>query len=462
MLPMAENALYIFRRDLRLEDNRALMRACDEAHTVIPVFIFDPRQCDNDANEYFSSRAFRFLLASLGELADDIAARGAALGTYRGIATDVLAELIQSEGINAVYCARDYTPFSYVRDDQLRGVCEKHSVSFTACDDVALSPVDEIRTKDGEPYSVFTPFYKNAATHSVDTPKKFNYTNLAAPQTASTCELDALRAQYRDSDQLVITPGREAAREILRDLSLLKTYATHRNLPGVHGTSRLSPHLKFGTVSIREVYHEAAAVVGTGHSFISELYWRDFWLHIAHHFPHVFSRSFYKWGDIIAWENNEEQFTAWKAGKTGVPMVDAGMRELNATGWMHNRARMIVASFLTKNLLIDWRWGERYFATQLIDYDPSSNNGNWQWGASVGADPRPLRIFNPYTQAEKFDPEGTYIKRWVPELADVSVDVLTNGKETNFSTCAPDYPAPIISVRETYHRARETYKRAKG
>jgi deoxyribodipyrimidine photo-lyase len=225
------------------------------------------------------------------------------------------------------------------------------------------------------------------------------------------------------------------------------------------GTSRLSVHHKFGTVSIRETYW-AAKDAGVDQQFIAELYWRDFYLYISRHFPHVFGRSFLPWGDYLAWENDGEHFAAWREGRTGFPIVDAGMRQLNETGWMHNRARMIVASFLTKNLLIDWRWGERYFATQLVDYDPSSNNGGWQWSASVGADPRPLRIFNPYAQAQKYDPDARYIKRWVPELADVDVALLTDGKSRDFSAHVR-YPAPIIDYAMSYRRAQEAYREAK-
>jgi deoxyribodipyrimidine photo-lyase len=184
-------------------------------------------------------------------------------------------------------------------------------------------------------------------------------------------------------------------------------------------------------------------------------------MYIGHHFPHVFGKSFQVWGDQIKWENDKKQFTAWCNGATGVPIVDAGMRQLNETGWMHNRVRMIVASYLTKNLLIDWRWGERYFASTLIDYDPCSNNGGWQWSASVGADPKPIRIFNPYLQAREYDPKAIYMKQWVPELQSVDSALLVGGKEIDFSTHVPNYPSPLISQKESYHRARDVYKQAK-
>ena len=241
----------------------------------------------------------------------------------------------------------------------------------------------------------------------------------------------------------------------------LNHYKERRNLPADHGTSRLSAHHKFGTISIRESYHLAKEHSGKGCHFISELYWRDFYYYIAYHFPLVFKQSFLPWAKYMEWINDKDQFTAWCQGKTGVPMVDAGMRELNHTGWMHNRSRMIVASYLTKNLLIDWQWGEQYFAQHLIDYDPAQNNGGWQWSASTGADPRPLRIFNPYTQATNYDPEAEYIKTWVPELKDVPNETLVDGKTQDFSSLFSDYPAPLVDQKESFHRANATYKAAK-
>lgn len=451
-------ALFVFRRDLRLEDNTGLLAAAAAAQEVQPCFIFDPRQYRRE-NPYFSPNAFQFLLRSLEEVAADFRARNAKLYCFEGDPAEVVAQLIHKDGIDAVYCNRDYTPFSIARDEALADVCRRGGAQFHSTADVALSPVDRVRTGEGEPYSVFTPFYKKAATYDVSEPHKNNFHNFrTAP--SEVAEIDPRTLAVQDVAALPVQGGREEALAILRDTTLLAAYPQRRNVPATHGTSRLSAHLKFGTVSPREVYAAALAEVGAHHAFVSELYWRDFWLHISFHFPHVFGASFYEWGDHIRWENSHEQFAQWCDGMTGVPMVDAGMRELNHTGWMHNRSRMIVASFLTKNLLIDWRWGERYFATKLVDYDPSSNNGNWQWGASVGADPRPLRIFNPYTQAEKYDSDAAYITHWVPQLAHVDTELLTSGKEVDFSAYA-DYPAPIVSARETYHRARERYRAAK-
>ncbi|MBP9749882.1 MAG: deoxyribodipyrimidine photo-lyase [Candidatus Pacebacteria bacterium] len=359
-------------------------------------------------------------------------------------------------------------------------------------------------TQQGKPYSVFTPFMRNAMTHEVPTPKRnarANYYHnilitpcsslreadpreatkhhkghshfsnslqlqeklvqsriLSRPSYALDCRVAPLRsAPRRDGGG-----GRKAGLAILEKTGFINTYKHARDLPALPGTSHLSPHHKFGTISIRETYEIARTHHGEGaQQFIAELYWRDFYYHIAYHFPHVFGKSFLPWGDCITWRNDPTALTAWQRGETGIPIVDAGMRELNETGWMHNRVRMVVASFLTKNLLIDWREGEKYFAQKLVDYDPAVNNGGWQWSASVGADPRPLRIFNPYTQAQKYDPRAEYITQWVPELQKVPAHLLTDGKEHDLSTLAPTYPGPIVSCRESYHRAREAYAKAR-
>lgn len=454
-----QKSLFIFRRDLRLEDNTGLLKACEVSEEVIPLFIFDPRQYDAKKNDYFSARGFSFLLDSLEELDEALKKRGSRLYVAKGVQEEIVGSLVSKNAIEGVFFNIDYTPFAQKRDARIKKIVEKEGASCTALNDLSLVPVEEIETNEGKSYSVFTPFMKKAMERDVPTPERNNFKNFFNGKLeGENTSLKEFIKKYR-GDQMT-GGGREEALSILRDLSFLKEYAYDRNIPSERGTSKLSPHLKYGTVSVREVYHDARKEVSTSHQFISELYWRDFYLHVSYSFPHVFKKSFLPWADEIRWRNNKKEFDAWKQGMTGVPIVDAGMRELLETGWMHNRARMIVASFLTKNLLIDWRWGEQFFAQELVDYDPSSNNGGWQWSASVGADPRPLRIFNPYTQAEKYDPDGVYIKKWVPELKDVDTALLTNGKEIDFSEYAP-YPKPIASQKESYHRAREVYKQAK-
>lgn len=455
-------AIHIFRRDLRLVDNTALSRAVRESAEVIPVFIFDEAQRDPMRNPYFSERAFAFMCRSLEELQEELHGAGSALRVFSGDPIEVVRTLIARDHVDAVYVNGDYTPFARTRDAALERVCREHNAAFVRCEDAALSPVCDIRTQGGVPYTVFTPFFRNAAQSPVALPRR-------APRVPPlSAHLHTPHRALHDATNDVsvdlshMPAGREAGRKVLRAHAWLAGYAQRRDAPAVVGTSRLSPHHKFGTVSIRESFAVAnRAGTHDAAKFVAELYWRDFYYHIAWHFPQVFGKSFLPWGEHIEWRNNRQEFDAWRAGRTGVPIVDAGMRELNTTGWMHNRVRMIVASFLTKNLLIDWRWGERYFATQLVDYDPAQNNGGWQWSASVGADPRPLRIFNPYMQAQKYDPSAEYIKAWLPELRDVETALLVDGRERDLSACVKGYPAPIVSARESYHRAREVYRAAK-
>lgn len=460
--PMKEYAktAFIFRRDLRLEDNLGLLAALEASEEVVPCFIFDPRQIDPKKNEYFSAPAFHFLLNSLAELDVALKARGSQLYVYEGQPEEVITSLITKDGVDAVFVNKDYTPFARKRDGAMAEAAEKHFVFFARFDDIALSHLEDIRTGQDKKYTVFTPFMKKAMEQVVAAPRKNNFSNyFCGATTTPTIPLSRFTIDIGDRE-LILQGGRSEALGILRDPHFLPDYKVKRNFPALHHTSRLSAHHKFGTISIRESYEVAKAAGGIHSHFISELYWRDFYYYIAYHFPSVFKQSFLPWAQHIEWINNQEHFLAWQAGTTGVPMVDAGMRELRRTGWIHNRSRMIVASYLTKNLLIDWRWGEQYFAQNLIDYDPAQNNGGWQWSASTGADPRPLRIFNPYTQATNYDPEAAYIKQWVPELTNVPDSILTDGTTQDFSTFA-DYPAPLVDQKESFHRAREVYKKAR-
>lgn len=459
--------LHIFRRDLRLADNTALLRALAECERVIPAFILDPRQADPKKNPYFSEHAFAFMIDSLHELDGELRQKGSRLYVFEGEPHKVVAQLIENDRVQAVYVNADYTPFARARDESLTQVCKRCRVPFFACDDLTLSPITTLATQQGKPYSVFTPFMRNAMTNGVPAPRRNTYSNyyhgtLVTPSitTHLSHKSTPLTPAFSRWERELL--GRTGALAILKSTAFISKYKHTRDLPARHGTSHLSPHHKFGTVSIRETYAATRAHRGEGaQQFIAELYWRDFYHHITYHFPHVFGQSFLPWGDRIAWRNDPASLAAWQRGETGIPIVDAGMRELLATGWMHNRVRMIVASFLTKNLLIDWRAGEKYFAQHLVDYDPAVNNGGWQWSASVGADPRPLRIFNPYTQAQKYDPDAEYIKQWVPELKALPHHLLVDGKERDISALTHTYPAPIVSCRESYHRAREAYAHAK-
>lgn len=454
--------LFIFRRDLRLEDNTGLIQALFECDEVIPAFIFDPAQIDRKANEYFSEPAFHFLLNSLAELNAELNKLGSRLYVFYGKPEEIVESLIKHDTIQGTYVNRDYTPFSKRRDAEIAKTCESLGCEFKTYQDYTLSPIESIKTGEGKIYTVFTPFMKKANETAVAVPQKNNHHNYFSGELQTKTALISNFTANVEGLSLALLGGRYEALKILSQPIYLNDYQDRRNIPSdVSGTSKLSAHHKFGTISIRESYQVAKNIAGAHSHYISELYWRDFYYYIAHHFPTVFSTSFLPWATHLKWVNNEEHFKKWCRGETGVPIVDAGMRQLNQTGFMHNRPRMIVASYLTKNLLIDWRWGEKYFASRLLDYDPAQNNGGWQWSASTGADPKPIRIFNPYIQATNYDPDAEYIKKWVPELANVSSKLLTDGKTENFGLLAPGYPAPLVDRKQSFHLATEAYKNAK-
>lgn len=443
-----ERSLFIFRRDFRLEDNTALILAMETSRTVVAVFIFDPRQCLpkrlGRPHDYFSPKAAAFLRQSVDALGFVIEKRGGRLYRLYGPCDKVLEDLLDREKFEAVFINKDYTPFSRQRDGLIRKVCESRSVAFEEHDDALLCPPGSVmKGSDGKagPYTVFTPFYKKALTVKVPAVRRNAGVNFGQGELHSGFLLKP--GQLPDLDDVaMVVGGRSAGEALLERIGEFHDYDEDRDIPALGATTRLSAHLKFGTLSVREVRQALLDVLGEEHPLIRQLYWRDFFVHIAHFFPHVFGHAFYDEYEQIPWQNDASLYAAWCEGRTGFPLVDAGMRELNATGFMHNRVRMVVASFLVKDLHIDWRWGEKYFAQKLVDYDPSVNNGNWQWAASTGCDHQPyFRIFNPVLQQRRFDPDFVYIRKWVPE----------------FDT--KNYPQPVISHSDAVAWTKAAFKR---
>lgn len=434
--------LFIFRRDLRIQDNTGLIEALKNHDEVLPCFIFDPRQ--TKGNDYFSEQCFSFMVDCLKDLDKELKDKGSRLYLFQGQAHEVVKKL-KAEN---VYVNRDYTPFSQKRDAEIAKVANLHT-----CDDILLIKPEQALKEDGDPYTVFTPFWKKNSQQKVPKPQENNHKNYFSGKVAGTVDFPKVDSPF-------YTGGRKQALEIIKKLKDFEGYKELRNIPALDKTTHLSAHNKFGTVSIRELYFAISKALGPHSDLLRQLYWRDFFTHIAFHFPKVFGKSFHEKYDKIKWLNNKKHFTAWKEGKTGFPIVDAGMRELNETGYMHNRARMIVASFLTKDLHIDWRWGEKYFAQKLVDYDPVVNNGSWQWAASTGCDAQPyFRIFNPWLQQKKFDPDCKYIKKWIPELKDADPSDIHNLFK-NPSLFAGDYPAPIVDHKQMSSQAKDMYKSA--
>jgi deoxyribodipyrimidine photo-lyase len=457
-----KKALFIFRRDLRLNDNKGLRAALSESQIVIPCFILDLRQVGK-ANAYRSANAIQFMIESLEDLASQLAAKKGRLYIFHGNAQDVVKKLIKNQKVDAVFFNRDYTPFSIARDKAIQKACAAHDVPCIESPDALLNEPEDVKTGSGKPYSIYTPFYKYCAKHCpVEKPFSLRLNNFYSKSIplAETPKSIFKKILPHENKDLHVHGGSHNGQKILHGLKKFKNYLKERDIPALEATTNLSAHLKFGSVSVREVADAIKHHLGPHHPLIRQLYWRDFFYHIAFHTPSVFGHAYHKKYDRLWWSKSKADFKKWCNGETGFPIVDAGMRQLNETGYMHNRLRMIVASFLTKDLHINWQWGEKYFAQQLVDYDPAINNGNWQWSASTGADAQPyFRIFNPWTQQKKFDPHCAYIKRWVPQLANIDPKIIHNWfKET--SPAIKGYPRPMVDHDAERKTALKAYKAA--
>ncbi len=433
-----KTSLFIFRRDLRLQDNTALNAALLASKQVIACFIFDPRQIEGHA--YQSTPGLQFMLESLADLRQQFAEHGGELYLFNDLPERLIPQLQDDFGIEAVFVNRDYSPFSQQRDAAIAEQCQQFNLDFHSHADLLLSEPEQSLKSNGKPYQVFTAFHRQARQHPVALP------NGLAPGKLLTSDYPShkpqMLTQLKQPHQNHLPGGRQAAMTRLDKIANCRNYVKERDYPALAATSELSAFLKFGCCSVREAFHSIQAQLEPDHPLLRQLYWRDFFTHIGFHFPHVFGHAFDRRLDGLRWRNGQEDFWAWANGQTGFPIVDAAMRELNKTGWMHNRLRMVVASFLVKDLHVSWRWGERYFAQRLLDYDPCVNNGNWQWAASTGCDAQPyFRIFNPWLQQQKFDPQCLYIKTWIPELQRFPVAVIHKWDK---APQTGDYPAPIV------------------
>ncbi|MBC7696133.1 MAG: deoxyribodipyrimidine photo-lyase [Burkholderiales bacterium] len=404
---MEKVTLFWFRRDLRLEDNAGLYYALKENKTVLPIFIFD-RDILNQLEDKKDGRV-EFIHSVVEKLSLELKEMGSSLKVFYSTPEKVFKELTKEYDIQKVYTNHDYEPYAKERDEATKFFLEKNKIEFKSYKDQCIFEKDEVTKDDGKPYTVFTPYSRKWKLRLTDYHVKA-YPNIKYFKyfiQTKAFVVPTLKEMGFEKSGLEFPPT-------IISKSIVTNYKEQRDFPAVKGTSKLSVHLRFGTVSIRALAKQALVLNET---WLNELIWRDFYMMILYHFPHAAKNSFKPQYDKIEWRNNEKEFKAWCEGKTGFPIVDAGMRELNETGFMHNRVRMIVASFLVKDLLIDWRWGEAYFAQKLLDFDLSANNGGWQWAAGSGCDAAPyFRVFNPDAQTKKFDPEYKYIKKWIPEF----------------------------------------------
>ncbi len=451
-----QRTLFVFRRDLRLEDNTALIFALKHSKEVIPCFIFTPMQIES--NPYFGQHSLQFLIECLEELNESLESKQTKLYLFYEEPQNIVEKCITKLNVDAVIVNRDYTPYSRKRDHKIQLLCEQKNVYFQSFDDALLHPPEKTLKSDETPYKVFTPFFKNAAKLEVESPTPNKYHNYYRDPISFSLT-SSLYTKMLPKRTLPCMGGRSHALKTLKNLKNFSSYELLRDIPEKNATTKLSAHLKFTTCSPREVYFAILKQLGSDSDLIRSLYWRDFFTSITFYFPKVFKGAFYEKFNEIQWSQDKKAFQKWCDGNTGFPIVDAGMRELNQTGFMHNRVRMITASFLVKDLHIDWKWGERYFAQKLSDYDPAINNGNWQWVASTGCDAQPyFRIFNPWTQSLKFDPDALYIKKWIPELSNISPSLIHKWYlEKNYKECS-SYPQPMVQHEIESKITIEAYK----
>lgn len=426
--------IFWFRRDLRLDDNVGFLAALKGDNSVLPIFIFDKNILSklpkDDARVTFINETLQTMRKELQE------EWSSSLAIYHGTPEGIFKNLIKEYDIDSVYTNRDYEPYARERDKKIEKLLDENDITFKSFKDQVIFEKSEVVKDDGDPYVVYTP-YKNKwkDAFNKNTHLEIHYTNGYLDNLVENSRLPNLTL-----GDLGFKKSKITVPDYTVTPTLINNYEDTRNFPAKeNGTSRLGPHLRFGTASVRKMVKKA--ISEKNEVFWSELIWREFFMQILWHFPHTKDKAFKPKYDRIEWRNNEKEFEKWKNGETGYALVDAGMRELNATGYMHNRVRMLVASFLCKHLLIDWRWGEAYFAEKLLDYDMSANVGNWQWAAGSGVDAAPyFRIFNPMTQVDKFDKQKEYINKWVPELQELS------------------YPDKMVDHKMARERCLETYK----
>jgi deoxyribodipyrimidine photo-lyase len=430
---MDKISIFWFRRDLRLHDNVALFNALKSGEKVLPIFIFDTSILDklpkNDAR-------VSFIIKELRSMNEHLKSFDASIDIYHGKPIEVFESLIKKYPIASVFTNHDYEPYAIKRDQEIKELLSSENINFNSFKDQVIFEKNEITKKDGNPYVVYTPYSKKW----IEAYEQINHTHYTSEDLLSQLYTQS-KAKELTLEELGFEETNTPIKNYIFNSRIINEYEETRNFPALDNTSKLGPHLRFGTVSVRQMVSRAEEQENK--TFLKELIWREFFMQILWHFPHTHKNSFKPKYDRIIWRNNEDDFKKWCNGTTGYPMVDAGMRQLNNTGFMHNRVRMLVGSFLCKHLLIDWRWGEAYFAEKLHDYEMSSNVGNWQWVAGTGVDASPyFRIFNPTSQIKKFDKDFSYIKKWVPDFQELT------------------YPSPMVDHKFARERCLKTYKEA--
>lgn len=427
--------IFWFRRDLRLEDNHGLFQALQNGLPVKTIFIFDRQILDKLDNP--KDRRVLFIHQALSGIKKQLQSLGSDIWVFYGNPTAIWAGLLKNGNVQSVFSNKDYEPYALQRDKEVADLCAADDVGFQQFKDQVVFECAEVVKDDGTPYTVYTPYNKRWKMHF-----KPEMLNSFPSETLTDCFIKDQSKPMPALEEMGFKNTYFDFPGIVPDEEIIKQYELQRDVPSVRGTTRMSVHLRFGTISVRKL---AKTAMKLSEKYLNELIWREFYMQILWHFPRVVKESFKPKYDRIEWRNNPDEFKKWCKGETGYPIVDAGMRELLSTGFMHNRVRMIVASFLTKHLLTDWRWGEAWFARLLLDFELASNNGGWQWAAGSGVDAVPyFRVFNPHLQALKFDPEAKYIKQWIPEWNSLQ------------------YARPVVEHEVARKRCLEVYQKAVG
>lgn len=441
--------LFIFHNDLRLYDNTALSLAIENGPTI-PIFIFTPTQIGSD-NKYRSQMAINFMCNCLVELDKQLRKKSSKLHVYYGDTIKIISKLLDNYDFKAIYSNSNYTPFAVKRDNSIKNLCKQYQIPFICVEDYALFPVGSIKTSNGQFYKKFTPYYNIAVNTNVSKSLKYSIRNLKKISNGSVSIMD-----YGDSNYDL--GGRKQALKILDNIDKFKNYSTQRDILAIN-TTQLSAYIKFGCISIREAYWSFKK---TDPDLVKQLIWRDFYINLVWGYPYILvgkNRNFKQKYSLVKWKRgNSVIFQKWCQGKTGFPIVDASMRQLNISGWMHNRGRLIVAWFLTKIMGWHWEEGELYFATKLRDYDPAQNNGGWQFCSGSGVDTdQYFRQFNPWSHSKKFDPDGTYIKHWIPELKKVLAKDLHQWDKSYNKYPTISYPKPMINYEKAKIKIKKIY-----
>ena len=457
--------IFWFRRDLRLVDNTGLNWIVNKNTNILPIFIFDKKQIDREKNSFFSDKSVQFLVESLKGLEVSIKKqKGAKLNIYYGDTRNIIEQLLKDNDVKGVVCNEDYTPFSINRDRDIQELCAMKNKEFISLMDIPLYDFTQIKTKSGSAYKRFKWFHQSTKKMSVDNVVDLskNMKFVVAKKTIFDILLRTIEKKYNYSAYSFVNGGRKEGLRIMREhIPKLKDYKAVRQFPllGKRVTSsHLSAYNKYGCISIRELFYTIKNAYGVDHELIRQIVWRDFYYNLVYYYPDVFLNDNHSLFKDYSWNNDQTLFKAWCEGKTGYPFVDAGMRQLNREGYMANRLRLCCASFLIKNLDIDWRWGEKYFATKLVDYDPSQNNGNWQWVSSTGYESQAYyRYINPIKDLLEFDPECLYVKKYISELENVSCTDI----HSNTIPKKSKYPDRIVDVKETLERFKSKYNSLK-